>query len=288
MIKIVEVSSLKPLIDQFPTFYHFIDHKSMKKMVPKRISHSHKGTYGKVLCVGGSQTMSGSITLASLAAYRSGCGIVTSAIPSCIQATVASSLHEMMTLPLDEVNGEMAESCCKQLAQVMNQYSCILYGCGCGRASQQVTILQTLLHSHVPLIIDADGLTALKPLLSTLDPHRKLILTPHLAEFARLFDFSLEDVIEHRYACLQKVQQRYPQLIVVLKSETTMIHSQSCCWINNYGNSGLAVGGSGDTLAGMIAGWLAQSQCELESCVLGVYLHACCADEVVKKRVNMH
>lgn len=266
------------LLAQCNSSYYLIQKNEMQKLMPKRSIHSNKGSYGKVLCIGGSEGMSGAISMAAKSALNAGCGLITCAIPASISAIVANNVMESMSIVLPDVDGHIASSCLPLLAPKMNQYSCVLIGCGIGRSKDIEAVMELLLKSEVPMIVDADGLVALKPYLNLYPDRQNIIITPHLKEFATLTNQDVNEVIEHPLVCIDEFCKLYPGYTLVLKSETTMIAHQEQRYINTYGNNGLAVGGSGDVLAGLIAGLYAQKEETLTSAILGVFLHAYSAD----------
>lgn len=258
--------------------YELIQKDEMQKLMPKRSIHSNKGSYGKVLCIGGSEGMSGAISMAAKSALNAGCGLMTCAMPACISTLVANNVMESMSIVLPDKDGHIAATCLPLLAPKINQYSCILIGCGIGRSKDIEAVMELLLKSEVPMIVDADGLVALKPYLNKYSNRQNIIITPHLKEFAMLTNQDVNRVVEHTLTCIDEFCKYYPGYTLVLKSETTIIAHQEQRYINTYGNNGLAVGGSGDVLAGLIAGLYAQKQETLSSATLGVFLHAYSAD----------
>lgn len=255
-----------------------IEEEKVKEMLPKRNVHSNKGNYGKVLCVGGSEGMSGAISLASKAAMKCGCGLMTCAIPRSIKDIVATNILESMSIVLDDKDGHIAASSKELLASKGKQYTCVLIGCGIGRSEDIKEIVACLYDSDVPMIIDADGLFALKGMLKN---RKNTILTPHLKEFANLMDVDVKEIVEHTLYYVDKFCETYQDITLVLKSETTIIAKGDIRYVNTHGNNGLAKGGSGDVLAGMITGFYAQTLDSIKASVLGVFLHAFAADEYV-------
>lgn len=273
-------------IDAIPSNINLIDKYEMGSLLPKREIHSNKGTYGKVLCVGGSEEMSGAISLAALSALRSGCGLVTCAVPNCIREVVACNVLESMHIPLFDEDGHISFAGVSQLAQRLSPFTCILIGCGIGRSEAIQELLSMLLESDKPLIIDADALYALKPLLVKKDyrGRKNIILTPHLKEFAYLVDKDIQDVIAYPIEAAMSFSETYPHMTLVLKSETTILVENGEIYLNVYGNNGLAKGGSGDVLAGMITGLYAQSEKTWDAARLGVFLHARAADMLLSQQ----
>ncbi len=253
-----------------------IDEKMLSELLPKRNRHSHKGSYGKVLCIGGSEQTPGAILMASKSALKCGAGMMSIALPKQLCEMSLNCLAEAMLLPCSSAQGQISDI--SLIEEKKNQFDCILVGCGLGREERHEKLLKMLLCSDQMLVIDADGLFALKKYLSLLEKRHNVILTPHMAEFARLIDADINDVLAHSVDYVRQFCEKYPSVTLVLKSETTLIGYQDKLIINTFGNNGLATGGSGDALAGMIIGFLAQNKDPLTAAVLGVGIHALCAD----------
>ena len=280
-ISIVDLHVPEDLFKQCGSTVEVLSKPQIQAWLPTRKKHSHKGDYGKVLAIGGCVQMSGAISMAAKAALTSGCGLLTCAVPKSLQSVIQTNVLESMTLPLEEKDGHLAKEGISQLC--LDGYTCYLIGCGIGRSEDIQEYLQALLDTDVPMVIDADGLVALKPLMKQYASRKNVILTPHLKEFADLMGVPLSEVEQHRMQMIDGFTEQYPNWTLVLKSETTIVAKGKYRWINSTGNNGLAVGGSGDVLAGIITGMLAQSKdCVQASCV-SVYLHGYIADCMLEK-----
>ncbi|QBG48971.1 NAD(P)H-hydrate dehydratase [Verrucomicrobia bacterium S94] len=236
----------------------------LAELFPRRPRDTHKGSYGHVLCIGGSKGFSGAITMAAKTAVHSGTGLVSVFVPEAIHALVAPAVPEAM------VHSGMPE----------NDWTAILAGCGMGRsATTKEQVLQLLETSSVPVILDADAITVMagqtEALASAACP---LILTPHPGEFARLFGLKVEDVQDDRFGMARMAADRLGAT-VVLKGAGTLVASPGVpAAVNMTGNPGMASGGSGDVLAGLIAGLAAQSINPFEAACAGVWLHGRAGD----------
>lgn len=280
---IVDIFIPKQLIKECESTTFLIQKQEMRQLLPKRDSHSNKGSYGKVLCIGGSEGMSGAISMAAKSALTVGCGLMTCAIPACIKEIMATNLLESMSIVLADNEGHIDASAALQLKEITSHYTCMLMGCGISRSKDIEAIMEVLLKSDTPLIIDADGLSAFKPYMQAYQ-HRSIIITPHLKEFANLLDKRVAEVVMNTMSCVDEFCNTYPNYTLVLKSETTIIAQDKMRYINTYGNNGLAVGGSGDVLAGMITGLYAQNENALKAAILGVFLHAYSADILLENK----
>lgn len=244
--------------------------------LPRRVRDSHKGDYGKILIVAGSQGYTGAPVLAAQGALRSGAGLVFLGVPEQVYPIVAARCSSEMPFPLEQNQERVVERA--------NQCDVVLAGPGMGRSPWAQELMEVLVRQvEVPLVLDADGLNALEGRTQLLQERRALtVLTPHDGEFARLAGCTLP--LEHR---LEQAKQlaRDTQSVVVLKGPHTLtIDPQGRGWRNTTGNPGMAKGGSGDILAGMIASFLGQKQlskqvsCPAELVAWAVYCHGAAGD----------
>ncbi|MBR5540621.1 MAG: NAD(P)H-hydrate dehydratase [Clostridia bacterium] len=251
--------------------------ESIKRCFPTRAVDSHKGTYGTLLSVCGSYGMAGAAMLAARAAGRCGTGLVIAALPESIYPIAAAQLPEVVFAPLK------AHTCADDiqiLTPHLQKCTALLIGCGLGNTAATAQLTEALLsRTDGPVVLDADGINAAARHISILETaHPPLILTPHPKELARLLGCSVEQVQTNRQAAAQTAAARF-DVIVVLKGHRTVIaDSNGGMYINETGNPGMAVAGSGDVLAGMIAGLLAQGIPPWDATRCGVYLHGAAGD----------
>ena len=262
------------------------DKQLIKSLLPKRRKNSHKGDYGKILIIGGSKGMTGACVMAAEAALRSGAGLITAAVCDELNSILEVKLTEPMTLPLPSKNGHLDRACIPILAERINSYDVCLFGPGLGRSGDIAEILAELLKiSEIPMIIDADGLYALSKKPSMLEECKcSLILTPHEMEMSRLSGCSVEYIGKNRLdAGLSYATQNGVTLI--LKGAHTIVTSPSGeQYININGNNGMACGGSGDVLGGMLAAFCASIPDETMAAVLSVYIHGLSGDIAAKEK----
>lgn len=248
------------------------DDRDIAAMLPHRISHSHKGTYGRVLLIAGSQFMSGAAALCARAVLKSGAGLLTVMSYPSVLNVITNSLYEAKTISFEENNIH------RVLEETdLSEFDLIIMGPGMGRNKTTETILRAILKSDRDLLIDADGLYYLKENMDLLERKARTIITPHLGEYQRIFEYHQETIIDD----LLRITRTYPELIIVLKSERTLIAAKGEITINTTGNDALAKGGSGDVLAGMIGGLFAQRN-SVQSVIAAVYVHSLAADYWLK------
>ena len=245
-----------------------------KSLMPKRHRNSHKGDYGKILIIGGSTGMAGAVCLAARAAFKAGAGLVTACVPKEINDIVQKTVLEAMTVSVDFKTEQ------ERILKVVNDFDAVLFGNGLGREPYAVELLENLLKTvKVPLVIDADGLFALSKkseLLSLCGENT--VLTPHTMEMARLLGISAKDVEDSRFDTAYDFAQKN-KLTLVLKGNHTIITAPDGAQrVNITGNSGMATAGSGDVLAGILAGIMPSVGNAFDAAALAVYIHGKAGD----------
>jgi ADP-dependent NAD(P)H-hydrate dehydratase len=237
--------------------------------------------------------MPGAPALAARAALRSGAGLVTVAVPRSIQQTVVSLVPCATSIPLEEdedglISGRAAESLGK-LILGKRKYDVVAVGPGLGKAVGVVSLIQDLNRNRIPHVIDADGLN----ILSETDWHSQLsgpcVITPHPGEMARLLGLTVSEIQSNReYQAQQMVtlmgkNSGTKMAVALLKGKGTVVTDGERMYVNRTGNPGMATGGSGDVLTGVIAGLLGQKLSPFEAAVLGAYLHGLAGDLAAKQ-----
>lgn len=242
----------------------FIHSSDLAPLFPRRPRDAHKGSFGHVLCIGGTKGFSGAITMASRAAGRSGAGLVSAFVPEAIHSLVAPAIPEVM------VHSSMPEG----------KWTAIMAGCGMGRtATTREQVLQLLETSTVPLILDADAITVLADhidaIMSATCP---VVLTPHPGELSMLLGLKVDDVQEDRMGMATLAANKLGAILVLKGAGTIVAAPGGAMAVNLTGNPGMASGGSGDVLAGMIAGLAGQGIAPFEAACAGVWLHGRAGD----------
>ncbi len=252
---------------------------AMRELITPRTPDSHKGDYGRVLLIAGSRGKTGAAHLAAVGALRSGAGLVTVATPTSALNVVAALGAEYMTEPLDEaVNGLDADNI-DHLLEIARDVVAIGPGLGQAEGTREF-VKQFVERATMPLVVDADGLNAFASEPDRLSGRegRDLIITPHPGEMARLVGMSTDEVQASRLEIARNFAVAH-HVYVVLKGHRTLIATpDEKVFINPTGNPGMATGGTGDVLTGMIAAWLAQLLDAEAACKLAVYLHGMAGD----------
>jgi NAD(P)H-hydrate epimerase len=251
----------------------------MRELITPRARESHKGDFGRVLIVAGSRGKTGAAHLAAVGALRSGAGLVTVATPACCLPIVAAMGPEYMTEPLDEIENGIDPECADRVIEIARDV--IALGPGLGQSSSTQRFVAALVdRATMPLVVDADGLNAFhaNPDRLTGREGRDVIITPHPGEMARLVGMSTDEVQASRIEVARNFAVSH-HVYVVLKGHRTLIATpDERVFINPTGNPGMATGGTGDVLTGMIAAWLAQLLDADAACKLAVYLHGMAGD----------
>lgn len=254
--------------------------EQIRDLVEPRAPESHKGDFGRVTIIAGSRGKTGAAHLAALGALRSGAGLVTVATPSSSQPIVASMAAEYMTEPLPESRGGSVTPAAVETILEM-RHDVIACGPGLGRDPGVAEFVRMLVErSTVPLVLDADAVTVLAddPAVLVGREERDVIITPHPGEMARLIGASVEEVQRNRIDVATECATTH-HLYVVLKGHRTIIATpEGHVFINPTGNAGMATGGTGDVLTGMIAAWLAQLLDAEAACRLAVFVHGAAGD----------
>lgn len=277
---IIEPLGIEP--DQLAAFdgFNILDREQVGSLLPKRHRNSHKGSYGKVLVIGGRMGMSGAALLCTEAALRSGAGLVTLMSEPKTLFAAAVRIPEAMTHPLPEkIDAEVFQA-------LLGTYDCVAIGNGLGRDDYARRLVDQVWQSECCAVFDGDALALLDDEKARSPRQSPYILTPHPKEVSYLIDMNIHDVIKNPSEALYESERAYCGAVLVLKNACTMISDGKRRWLNTLGNDALAKGGSGDVLCGMILGFLAQSKNPLAAALCGVYVHACCAEMLVEHRAG--
>lgn len=251
---------------------------------------SHKGTFGHLLVACGSYGMAGAAFLCAKAALRSGVGLLTLAVPECIYPILAPMLPEAVFLPLPATPGGRFDPVgVERLLAAAQKATALVVGCGMGAGEEITRVVMPLLRQcRCPVILDADGINAVTPhMLVEETISAPLVLTPHPGEMARLLDTSTEEIQRHREEVARRFADEYG-VTLALKGYHTLVAAPGRPALENHtGNPGMATGGSGDLLAGMIASLAAQGMDPYYAALCGVYLHGAAGDRAAA-RLSQH
>lgn len=260
-----------------------LDDKLAQTLLPLRSKAVHKGDCGRILVVAGSLGMTGAAALAATSVLRAGAGVVTLAVPASVQPILAGQLLEVMVQPVEEsVPGCLSgETALNRLLELAQSHDTVLIGPGLGRAMEtQELVRMFAARVNKPLIMDADALFAFNSQPDELSKLSQVpVLTPHLGEMASLLGVSVPELRESLVPIVREAAAEY-QCVLVVKSECTLVaYPDGMIFFTSVGNPGMATAGSGDVLAGTIAGLTKQTESGLAP-LAGVYLHGRAGDIV--------
>ena len=252
----------------------YMDENLIHELLPVRARKTHKGDYGKILLLCGSRGFTGAAALAAMGALRTGAGLVYLAVPESIYAIEAIKLTEPVVLPLPDREGMLWEASLEKIGALLPKMDAILFGCGSGIGPGTESVLEFLLkNAECPLILDADGITLAAKHKDILRGRTgPTILTPHDGEFARLAPMDAPRR-EQTMAMAKDLG-----CVLLRKGHRTLITDGISCFENRTGNPGMATGGSGDVLAGIILSLLGQGVPPLEAAAAGAWLHGAAGD----------
>ena len=286
-IKVVDIGIPSEIIASAPG-YEFVDRDVAANIIKPRGRSTHKGNFGHCLIIAGSTGHTGAASLAASGAVRSGAGLVSLAIPASLNSILETKTTEAMTLPCcDNGQGYFAEVAASELLDALSGKNIVMFGPGISRQGETISLVKRLVREiSLPMVIDADGLNALAEepsvLLKTRSP--SIVITPHPGEMARLVNLSVAEVEADRIGIAREFASQY-QVVVVLKGARTVIATPSGeVSINGSGNPGMASGGMGDVLAGLLTSLIGQGYPPYEACQLGVFVHGLAADIVAREK----
>ncbi len=250
----------------------------------KRPKNSHKGTFGTALLFCGSYGMCGAQILASRAALKSGVGVVKSLVCDKNYSSFTSSVPEAVTIPVDTDTTGAPLVYDRTILSALSSSNALLIGCGLGRSDEaRKLVVRTLNKSQIPTVIDADGINALQGNINIIrNINAPVILTPHPAEMARLCDVTIDEVEANRVKFAKKFAADNNCYLVLKGTNTIVATPNGKIFFNTTGNDGLATGGSGDVLAGMIVSRLAQGYDTLTAILNSVWIHGAIADKLAE------
>ena len=249
--------------------------------IPPRAVDSHKGTFGRVLAVGGSRGMSGSICLTATAALRGGAGLVTAVVPESIQPIVAGFEPSYMTIALPSgEHGGLSEVPVELVRNFVAGASVVAVGPGLGQSAAAASLVLSVLENvPCPVVLDADALNVAAELkmLDRPDLAKECVITPHPVEFSRLTGLPTAEINSRRKEVALEFAAR-TGVCVVLKGANTIVTDGARMFLNCTGNPGMATGGSGDVLTGLIAALIAQGLPLFDAAAIGVHVHGLAGD----------
>jgi NAD(P)H-hydrate epimerase len=246
----------------------YITPQDVRKLrLPQRLPTAHKGHFGKALLVGGSQDYVGAVALAGIAALRSGVDMVTVATPAKVAWALNTLVPDLITKKYDCLSFEKKHA--NAVVKFANDFDCVLIGNGIGKRSQQfcIEVIRALSKKNMPLVVDADAIKAIG-----LKDVKNAILTPHKREF--------EMLLENTHIRKLQLQKHINNNVIIVKGNIDVIYTKGKVKYNKTGNPAMTVGGTGDVLAGLAAGFYAQTKDSWNSAIAATYINGLCGDIV--------
>ena len=258
-----------------------LTHEKVLSILPDRDIRGHKGDFGKLLLLCGSRGFTGAAYLAAMGALRSGAGLTFLGVPESIYEIEAMKLNEPVVFPLPDEGGKLSAGAIPEILERLPKMDAVLVGPGLGQSEGTLAVVQAVLEkARCPVVLDADGINLMAAHKDILRGRTNpTILTPHGGEFARIYDAATGDRIKDAIAFAVN-----NGVILLLKGHGTVITDGNSLYINETGNPGMAVGGSGDVLAGMIVSLVGQGIDPLKATACAAWLHGAagdlCADDI--------
>ncbi len=249
--------------------------------LPGRDPGANKGTYGRVLVIAGSRNMAGAAAFCAAAAYRTGCGLVTVFTPECNREIIQQRVPEAVLKTYDEDERNFSD-----LRQLLDRHQAVVIGPGLGMSETSHLLVQAVLGQvSVPVIIDADALNIVAEDVSVLQKCiSPKVLTPHMLELSRLTGTNIQDLKENRREICEDFRHQNGVICISKDARTAVFDGSDQIYLNTSGNEGMATGGSGDALSGIIAGLIAQKMSAADAAKLGVYIHGLAGDMAAREK----
>ena len=289
-LKVIDIGFPSALIETIPAGLQLLDREEVRGTLPSRTPDAHKGKYGHILVIAGSVGKTGAASLASVSALRVGAGLVTLALPASLNPVLERKLTEVMTHPVAETPAQtLSTSAEKELLELARNKSAVVLGPGLSTHQETQALIRKLIQSiEVPIILDADGINALSGHLEPLKASRApVILTPHPGEMSRLLDLSSPQIQNDRLGHAGRFSREHRVWLVLKGALTILADPEGSLSINPTGNEGMATGGTGDVLSGVLGGLLAQGLPPSEAMKTGTYLHGLAGDLAASQKGTM-
>ena len=287
-ISVLDIGISREALESVSPRLEALDFLEVSQLLPTRSPQAHKNDFGHVLVIAGSVNMPGAACLCSGAACVAGAGLTTLALPQSAYAAVGCSMREVMLVPLPDIDGKLAATveCMSILSTYIRKASVIVMGPGLGQSEDVTELVSAVLRTaKCPVVLDADALNAIAADLSVLSGLSiPVVITPHPGEMARLTGLTVSEIENNREGIAEEFAKRH-NVTVLLKGAATVVASPetAAVYINTTGNAGLAKGGSGDVLAGVIGSFLSQSLSAYEAACCAAFVHGRAADIMVSE-----
>lgn len=284
-LKIVDIGIPGAVVDAVGPKQYLISAEQIRAAFPQRPANTHKGRTGHLLVVAGSTGKTGAAAMTAVAAMRAGAGLVTLGIAESLNPILETQVLEVMTASLAECEyGILADIAIEDITRLADGKSCLAIGPGIGQAAETRSLVEKIISQiDTPMVIDADGLNNIAGKTQLLKKRKALtVLTPHPGEMARLIETSPAAVQQNRIACARDFAVSFGVHVVLKGAATVIAHPDGKAYVNPTGNPGMASGGMGDVLTGVIAGFITQGFTPEAAAHAAVYLHGAAADTLAQ------
>ena len=285
-LDVVNIGIPELIINNKDIKINLIEERDAVRILPKRRPNTHKGTYGHLAVIAGSRGKGGAAALSSISALRAGAGLVTLALPECLNISFEVGIPEVMTFPLpDTKDGTIDKSALDILIKFLEGKSAVLIGPGITTNPSTSSLIKNLIKKvSCPMLIDADGLNIIADKIELLkDKPSPVVVTPHPGEMARMLNTTSKEIQANRIESSRKLSAEYGIYVILKGARTIVATPEGEVYINPTGNPGMATAGTGDVLSGIVAGFLSQGLSARDSSILGVYLHGLAGDIAAEK-----
>jgi hydroxyethylthiazole kinase-like uncharacterized protein yjeF len=284
-LEIIDIGIPAPVVEAVGPKQYLLSAEHIRAVFPQRSADTHKGRTGHLLVVAGSTGKTGAAAMTAVSAMRAGAGLVTLGIAESLNPIVETQILEVMTTPLPECKyGILADIAIKDITKLADGKSCLAIGPGIGQATETRSLVEKIISQiDAPMVIDADGLNNIAGRTQLLKKRKApTVLTPHPGEMARLIETSPAWVQQNRIVCARDFAMNFGVHLVLKGAATVIAHPDGTVYVNPTGNAGMASGGMGDVLTGVIAGFITQGFAPEAAAHAAVYLHGAAGDTLAQ------
>lgn len=290
-ITVADISLPAVLVEKEAPRRYLLTDECVKRWLPPRPASAHKGNFGRVLIIAGSRGMTGAACLTGAAALRSGAGLVTVAVPETLHDIMEGKLTEAMTVPLpDTGDGSLSAEARSRILSLLENMDALAIGPGLSLAPETISLVRELLPAiKIPFVLDADALNALAGQVSSIlgSLQAPAVITPHPGEMARMMGVASKDIQADRIGAAIKAAATWNVATLLKGARTVVAAPEGVVFINPTGNPGMATGGSGDVLTGIVVSLIAQGLEPGRAAAAGAYIHGLAGDMAAKEKGMM-
>jgi NAD(P)H-hydrate epimerase len=284
-LEIIDIGIPDAVVEAVGPKQYLLTAEQIRAAFPIRASDTHKGHTGHLLVIAGSTGKSGAAAMTAVSAMRAGAGLVTLGIPESLNSIMETQVLEAMTAPLPECGyGVLADTAIDDIVKLADGKNCLAIGPGIGQAEKTRSLVKAVIRRiDMPIVIDADGLNNIAGQTQLLKKRKApTVLTPHPGEMARLIGTDAAEVQQNRLACARDFATHFGVHVVLKGAATVIAHPDGSAYLNVTGNPGMASGGMGDVLTGVLAGFITQGFTLKAAAHAAVYLHGAAADTLAQ------